>query len=197
MNAHSLCFGGSFNPIHTGHLICAGAVAKTLGFVRVLLIPSAQPPHKPAGPELAPADDRLAMCRIVAAADARFDVADIELHRAGPSYTIDTIRQLKAEGMATVHWLIGADMLRFLPQWHRPLEILAEAELHIMARPGVDLDFDSMPEAFRQLKDRVVRAPLVDVSATDIRRRIREGLPVDDLLPAGVAEYIARRGLYR
>ena len=201
VNTNFLCFGGSFNPIHHGHLICARVVAETLGFSKVRLIPSAQPPHKPpsatTGQELASAADRLEMCRIVAAADGLFDVDGIELRRGGPSYTIDTVRDLKSAGVAEVHWLIGADMLRYLPHWHCPLELLAETQFHVMARPGTELDFASMPEAFRVLESRVVRAPLLEISATDIRRRVRAGQPVDYLVPPGVADYIARRGLYR
>lgn len=197
MNANFLCFGGSFNPIHHGHLICARAVAETLGFTKVCLIPSAQPPHKQAGPELAPAADRLEMCRIVASADGLFDVADLELRREGPSYTIDTVRELKSRGAAEVHWLIGADMLNYLPKWHRSLELLAETQFHIIARPETVMDFAAMPEPFRELEKRMVQAPLLQISATAIRQRVRECRPIDYLLPAPVAEYIRRRALYR
>src|SRR5215210_7294765 len=95
----TLCFGGSFNPIHHGHLLCARAVAEREGFDRVELIPSAQPPHK-AGTafDMAPAEDRLAMCRLAIEGTKLFAVNDIELRRSGPSYTVDTARQLKAQG---------------------------------------------------------------------------------------------------
>src|SRR3954451_19497873 len=111
----TLCLGGSFNPIHHGHLRCSRAVAESLGDQRVMLIPSARPPHKPGDTTLASPEDRLAMCRLAAEAvsddDIRFEAADLELHRAGPSYTIDTVRHLKSQGWPSVDWLIGADML--------------------------------------------------------------------------------------
>lgn len=195
MGGRNLCFGGSFNPIHCGHLICARAAAEQAGFDRVVLIPSAQPPHKPQATDLADATDRLAMCRL--ACTAPFEVDDIELGRAGPSYTIDTARQLAArEGVKTA-WLIGADMLALLPKWHQPEALLAEVDFVIMARPGWQFDWDALPRAFGVLKANVVTAPLIEIGATDLRRRVRQGLPIDYLTPPAVVEYIQARGLYR
>src|SRR4051794_18604351 len=132
----TLCLGGSFNPIHHGHLRCSRAVAETLGHERVMLIPSGRPPHKPGDTSLAGAEDRLAMCRLAAeqASDGRirFDVDDLEVRRTGPSYTIDTVRQLKSQGWPSVDWLIGADMVLNLPTWKEPLALLAEANLLVM-----------------------------------------------------------------
>src|SRR5687767_1888001 len=110
-----LCFGGSFNPVHHGHLICARAVAEIGGYDRVRLIPSRQPPHKPAAPDLATPEQRLKMCQLAVEGSSLFTVDDIELRRAGPSYTLETARELSRQGMKIVHWLIGADMLRYLP----------------------------------------------------------------------------------
>jgi len=193
----TLCFGGSFNPIHFGHLRCAEAVAKSAGFEQILLIPSAQPPHKPNATDLAPAEDRLAMCRLAAADDPLFAVSDIETRRGGPSYTIDTAAELKQQGFVTVHWLIGADMLMFLPHWHRAADLIRQVDFIVMARPGWTIDWSALPEEFRGLRSHMVAAPLIDISATEIRRRVREGRPIDDLVPAAVAGYIVERELYR
>src|SRR2546430_1034995 len=102
-----LYFGGSFNPIHHGHLITARAVAETLGYFRVVLVPSAQAPHKPVSADMADAQHRLAMCQRAVAGSNLFTVSDIEFRRAGPSYTIDTVLELKRQGAKEVHWLIG------------------------------------------------------------------------------------------
>lgn len=191
-----LCFGGSFNPIHHGHLICARAVAEARGFERVVLIPSALPPHKLEANELAPPGDRLEMCRRAVEGDGLFEVSGVELERAGPSYTIDTVRELRRRGWGEVAWLIGADMVANLPMWREPLQLMREAELVVMGRPGWAFDWDRLPEAYRGLAGRVVEAPLVEISATEIRRRVGEGRSVRYLTPGGVERYIRERGLY-
>jgi nicotinate-nucleotide adenylyltransferase len=193
----TLCFGGSFNPIHNGHLTCARTVAGKLNLRKVLLIPSGCPPHKPEAAELADAIDRLGMCRIVAHEDPLFRVTDLEIRRPGPSYTLDTVQQLRDSGLKDIHWLIGADMLNFLPKWHRPLELLAEVNFVVIARPGFTFDWDALPAEFQVLRDHVVEAPLIDVSATEIRRRVREGEPIDAMVPASVARYIEAHRLYK
>jgi nicotinate-nucleotide adenylyltransferase len=192
-----LCFGGSFNPIHHAHLLCARAVAEARGFDRVVLIPSALPPHKLQATELAPPQDRLAMCRLAVGEDPLFEVNDLELVRSGPSYTIDTVRQLRRSGWDHVSWLIGADMVSILPQWHEPLQLLREAELVVMARPGWSLNWDALPEPYRALREQVVETPLMDISATTIRRRVAAGRSVRYLTPDAVCDHIARRQLYR
>ncbi|HZZ43507.1 MAG TPA: nicotinate-nucleotide adenylyltransferase [Tepidisphaeraceae bacterium] len=194
---HMLCLGGSFNPIHHGHLICARAVAEAAGFNRVLLIPSSQPPHKRLNGDIASAEHRLAMCRAAIDADDFFDVSDIELRRNGPSYTIETVRQLKASGWGKVHWLIGADMVEILPKWHEPQALMAEAQFVVMARPGWGLDWEKMPGEFRHLQKSVMAAPLLAISATEVRRRVAEGKSIRYLVPEGVRKYIEEKGLYR
>jgi nicotinate-nucleotide adenylyltransferase len=193
----TLCFGGSFNPIHNGHTICARTVAQELDFDRVLLIPSARPPHKSANADLAGAEDRLAMCHIVAAEEPLFHVTDLEIHRSGPSYTIDTAHELKRDGRTTIHWLIGADMLNYLPKWHKSLQLIQEINFVVMARPGFTFEWDSLPEPFQKLRGHVVEAPLVEVSATEIRDRVRRGESIEGLVSAGIAEYIREQHLYR
>jgi nicotinate-nucleotide adenylyltransferase len=137
------------------------------------------------------------MCQLVAQRSAIFDVNEIEVNRTGPSYTIETARQLRARGASEVNWLIGADMLNFLPRWHRPLELLDEVHFVVMARPGFDFDWKSLPREFQRLRDRVVEAPRIDISSTDIRARIRAGLSIDYFTPPSVVEYIRAQALYR
>jgi nicotinate-nucleotide adenylyltransferase len=205
----TLCLGGSFNPIHHGHLICARAVAEKRGYEQVLLIPSARPPHKPAAADLADAAHRLQMCRLAievvgswghpnqAGKQPSFAVSDMELPRTGPSYTLDTVRELRHQGWPEIHWLIGADMLNFLPNWHEPATLLREATFIVMARPGETIDFTTLPSYMASLKRNVTEAPLVQISSTEIRARVRAGLGIDYLTPASVVDYIYSKGLYR
>lgn len=193
-----LAYGGSFNPIHHGHLICARAIAESAGFDRVVLIPSAQPPHKPASGELASAGDRLAMCRLAARSDpGLFEVDEVELSRPGRSYTIDTVRLLKARGWPEVYWLLGADMVGQLPTWHEPEALLREVRFVLIGRPGWSFDWLSLPPKYRGLERNVRAAPAIDISGTEIRRRIAAGLSVAYLTPGVVIEYIESHGLYR
>jgi nicotinate-nucleotide adenylyltransferase len=191
-----LCFGGSFNPIHNGHLACAEAVAAKAGYEQVVLIPSARPPHKPDTPDLASPADRLAMCELAVSGMRLFAVSAIETRRTGPSYTIETAQELRRIGWREVHWLIGADMLLYLPKWHRPVDLLREVHFVVIARPGWTIDWGALPTEFRHLRENVVEAPLIDVRSTDIRRRVRAGLTIDHLVPRAVADYIAEHELY-
>jgi len=195
---HNLCFGGSFNPIHNGHLLCSQAVASVRDVTELLLIPSATSPHKVGHADMASADDRLAMCRLAVAGNPLFEVDDVEVRRAGPSYTIDTVRYLRtAKRWEHVNWLIGADQVAALPRWREPAALLREVNFVVMARPGWSFDWHALPPEFRMLQNNVVEAPLIDISATDIRRRVRAGEPIDHLVPPAVAGYIRERGLYR
>jgi nicotinate-nucleotide adenylyltransferase len=191
-----LCFGGSFNPLHTGHLLVARAVAEAAGFERVVLVPSAQPPHKPNAADLATAAHRLGMCQAVAKCDPFFEIETLELERSGPSYTIDSARELKRRGWPKVPWLIGADMVQILPKWHQATDLLDEVDFVIAQRPGFDIDWQSLPEPFRLLKRQIVLAPSVQISASEIRRRIGEGKPIRYLVPPEVEQYIADHRLY-
>jgi nicotinate-nucleotide adenylyltransferase len=197
MSIRRLCFGGSFNSIHHGHLICARAVAETLGYERIVLFPSRQPPHKQGHTDIADASDRVAMCRLAISGDSLFEVDDLEITRPGPSYTIDTARELHHRGWGEVAWLIGADMAKILPTWHESAQLLAEVRFILMARPGWTFDWLSMPAEYRRLEQQVVTAPLIDISSTEIRRRVAAGKPITYLTPPAVADYIRERGLYR
>jgi len=193
----NLVVGGSFNPIHHGHLLCARAAAEAAGLGGVILMPSRSPPHKPNDPALAAAEDRLAMCRLAVGWTSGFSVDDREIRRTGPSYTIDTVRELRQQGWPAVHWMIGADMLLSLPTWHQSRELIDEARFVIIARPGRTIDWSQLAEPFRRLRESVVTAPLIDISATDIRARVAAGQPIDFMTPPGVVDYIRSRGIYR
>lgn len=197
-------FGGSFNPPHAGHLAVARAVRAALRLDQVWLIPAARPPHKPDHPEMAPPADRLAMARLAAEGEDGLDVCDVELGRSGPSYTIDTVRELKAAHPATgFAWLLGADSVDELPTWRQAEALVREVELVVVTRPGHDLEQNLAvvarelgPAAVEALRRHVV-AVEAPVSSTEIRRRIRAGEPWEDQVPAAVAGYIRSRGLYR
>jgi nicotinate-nucleotide adenylyltransferase len=193
----TLWFGGSFNPIHHGHLICSRAVAEFAGFERVVLIPSRQPPHKSGDTSLASAEDRLAMCQLAIKGNDFFQVDDLEIDRPGPSYTIDTARELKARGFSEISWLIGADMANNLPRWHDPAGLLAEIKFILMARPGWNFDWTSLPAEMQALKGNVVEAPLLEISSTDIRKRLATKQSIQYTTPDAVIDYIRRRQLYQ
>jgi nicotinate-nucleotide adenylyltransferase len=195
--ARKVCLGGSFNPIHHGHLLCARAAAEALGIKKVVLIPAAVSPHKIEDKSRAPAADRLEMCRLAIQGSPDFELDDREISRPGPSYTIDTVRQLRQAGWKEVIWLIGADLLSSLPKWHESDALLAEVRFVLMARPGWSFDVSALPPKFAALVQNVVEVPQIDIASTDIRRRVRLGLPIDFLTPPAVVRYIQDRGLYR
>jgi nicotinate-nucleotide adenylyltransferase len=192
-----LCLGGSFNPIHHGHLLCGLAAAEKLGFERLVLIPSAQPPLKASAADMASAADRIAMCQLAAAGSPGIEVDCLESERSAPSFTIDTARELNRRGWERVSWLIGSDNLPDLPLWHDLPSLLREVDIVTMTRPGWSPDWAALPPALRQLESHMVSVPQIDISATDIRRRVAAGLSIDFMTPPAVCEYIRAQGLYR
>jgi nicotinate-nucleotide adenylyltransferase len=192
-----LILGGSFNPIHHGHLACSRAVAEALGYDRVTLIPTAQSPHKAESATMADSAHRVAMLRAAVAGDASFEVDELELSRPGPSYTIDTAAALSGTGQGPINWLIGADMLLYLPHWHRIDELMNQVAFVVMARPDWPIDWTQLPAKIQHLKARVIEAPLISISSTDIRARVSRGLSIRYLTPDAVCQYIERYGLYR
>ena len=137
------------------------------------------------------------MCRLATAGDPLFETSDLEVNRGGPSYTIDTARELARTGWEKVHWLIGADMLMYLPKWHQPSELLRELNFIVMARPGWAIEWDALPPNFQALRANVVQAPLIDISSSEIRHRAAAGLSVNYLTAPAVGEYIREYSLYR
>lgn len=197
-------FGGSFNPIHHGHLIVARAVAEWLGVSRMVLIPSAQPPHKQGG-ELASAADRLEMARLAVAGEPGLEVSDIEVCRHGPSYTFLTVEHFRGllGPAATLYWVIGGDTLPELHTWYRISELVERCRIVTAVRPGYEEpDLDALGRVLSagqiaRLREDILPTPRIDISATWIRRRVREGRSIRYLVPEPVRQHIERRGLYR
>ncbi len=186
-------FGGSFDPVHNAHLALAHSALDELRLDRVLWIPAGQQPQK-AG-RLSPAADREAMLRLAIAGEPRFVLDRRELLRAGPSYTLDTVRELQAEQpAATLFLLIGQDQYAGLHTWAGWRELLQRVVLAVANRPGaaptVDADVLRHPH-------QVVPLAMLDIAATDIRARAAQGQGIDHLVPPEVARYIERHGLYR
>jgi nicotinate-nucleotide adenylyltransferase len=182
-------FGGSFDPIHHGHLLVAQAAVEALGLDRVRFMPARQQPFK-VGQHGAGAEERAAMVSLAIAGEPRFALERAELDRAGPSYTVDTLRALRErEPNQELVLLIGADAARDLDSWREPDQIPRLARIAAFARPGSSLP--DLPYVWRTLT-----VPAVDISATEIRRRVREGRSVRYWVPDAVASYITAHGLY-
>lgn len=188
--------GGTYDPIHNGHIHIGQHVAEQLGLTQIILIPSRTPPHRPT-PQ-ATSQQRIAMCKLAASRDLRFGVSDIELQRTGPSYTIDTLEAL-AQPETTLLLILGADAAALLPQWYRAPDLGRVCELVVVNRPGTAIDCTPIVTAIPTLVGRVhtVHAPEYDVSSSMVRQRCAARQPISDLVPPQVAEYIAHHGLYR
>ena len=188
--------GGTFNPIHDGHLVTADEARHAFELDEVVFVPAGHPWQKDVG-DVAPAEDRYLMTVIATAPDIAFSVSRVELDRDGPTYTIDTLRALRAPG-AELFFITGADAILQILTWKDPEAVLREARFIAATRPGYDLD-RLEKELPRGLEDRVeiMEVPALAISSTDIRARAREGRPLRYLVPAGVAAYIGKRGLYR
>ena len=179
-------FGGSFDPIHHGHLLAAQAALEALSLTELWFVPAGQQPFKTAGPAAA-GDDRAAMLHLAIAEEPRFAVERCELDRPGPSYTVDTLRQLRArEPGAEFVLLIGSDAAADLPKWREAAALPDLAHIVVFERAG-------SPAATQRP---AVRVPAVEISATAIRRRVQQGRSIRWWVPAPVAEYIAARRLY-
>lgn len=196
-------FGGSFDPIHFGHLIAAHDIAEQLSLGRVLVIPCGEPPHKQ-NVRLTPADHRLAMVRLAVEGDPLFEVSEIELKRQGPSYTFDTVTQLRSQYGPTVElfWFIGADSLPQLPTWHRAAELVNIATIVTAKRPGhADPDWEKLDDAFgshavAMLKAHCLETHDIGISATELRNRASHGKSLRYFTPHTVASYIQKHKLF-
>jgi nicotinate-nucleotide adenylyltransferase len=182
-------FGGSFDPIHHGHLIVAGVVAESLELDRVLVVPAREQPLK-LGQHRAAAVHRLAMVELAVAGADRLAALRLEVDREGPSYTVDTLEALAArDPSAEFHLLLGADAARLLPLWRAPDRIRRLARIVVCQREG-----EAVPG---EAADQVVAVPRIDISSTAVRERVRLGRPIRYWVPDGVARYIEAHGLYR
>ena len=196
--------GGTFDPIHLGHLVPAEYACGHLRLDRLYLVPSAAPVHRPRHTPASP-EHRLRMCELAAEPIPPFAVSDVEIRRTEPSYTAFTIEHFaRTVGPdATLFLVIGEDNLPLLHTWHRIADIVALATLAILPRSGPKA-YHLGPlceaigeETVRRILASRVPAPLLDISGTDIRQKVRDGQPIAGLVPATVADYIARHGLYR
>lgn len=181
--------GGSFNPIHHGHLVIAERAAETLELDRMLLMPTWITPLKSAA-EIAPAPERLRMLRLAIRGNDRLEASDFELRRGGVSYTIDTVRALSAPG-TKLHFVIGSDSLKLLPKWREVRALAKLVTFGIVTRPSYE-----RLRVPKYLRAERVPAPLLDISSTEIRDRLRRGLSVRYLVPDAVVRYIRAKGLY-
>ena len=187
-------FGGTFDPIHLGHLICAEQLKQALDLDIVLLVPTSCPPHKPlsepAGPE-----HRLAMVRLAIEQNPGFQDSDIEIRRGGTSYTIDTVHDLRAEyGKEIELWLLmGQDSYHDISAWKQPDSIAAECFFGVARRPGYEREMEPPVPGVRS---RFIDITAVDISSTDIRARIGEARSIRFLVPRKVEDYIKTNRLY-
>jgi len=192
-------FGGTFDPVHLGHLVMAEEAREALALDEVLFVPARQSPLKHALPA-APDTDRLAMLARAIAGNPAFSAHTVDLDRPGPSFTVDTLARLRAAyGPQPEFWLIlGLDSLARLPAWRRPDEIVRQARLAVLNRPGTAIDLDALVSAIPGLEGRIdrVAAPLIGISATDLRRRVAAGRSIRYQVPDAVADHIHARGLY-
>jgi nicotinate-nucleotide adenylyltransferase len=209
----SAFFGGTFDPIHHGHLDVAEAARRAVGLDRISLIPAAVPPHR-ALPR-ASAAHRFAMAALAIQRRPDFAVSDLEMRSTDPSYTSTTLDRLAESGVNTLacYLAIGADAFREIGTWKAFPELLDRCSFVVVSRPTCRVTTlrDALPGLAARMKDValnglvgkadgpsifLVDAPTAPVSSTDIRRRVAEGAPIDDLVPAAVAEYIKTHGLY-
>lgn len=204
--------GGTFDPIHFGHLDVAAAAARALALPEILVMPSYVPPHR--RPPQASAAHRFAMAALAVQDRSGMSVSDLEMHGSGPSYTSALLDRLAAQGanLRAIYFVTGADAFRDIESWKDYPAILDRCHFVAVSRPGCPAE--SLRESLPQLAPRMtpaspdsasddrlaihlVNAATAPVSSTDVRRRVQNGLPIDDLVPAAVAAYIDRHRLYR
>ncbi len=193
--------GGTFNPVHVGHLLIAEDVRLGLDLAEVIFVTAPRPWMKDAE-ELAPIDDRLEMVRLATAGNEHFAVSVVDIDRPGPTYAGDTIRDLSREnaGRDEFFFIMGADSLADLPRWREAKEFVKLCRIAAVAR--VDRDTETVARAVERAlpeskgRIEVVQAALIDVSSTEIRERVKNGRPVRYRIPTAVEDYIRRKGLY-
>jgi nicotinate-nucleotide adenylyltransferase len=185
--------GGTFDPIHHGHLVAASEVAGLFGLDEVVFVPTGQPWQK-SERDVAPAEDRYLMTVIATASNPRFSVSRVDIDRGGPTYTIDTLTDLKVQRPdAELFFITGADALSQILSWRDSEQCFSLAHFIGVTRPGFTLADAHVPEGVVSL----VEVPALAISSTDCRDRVARGMPVWYLVPDGVVQYIEKRGLYR
>lgn len=195
--------GGSFDPIHRGHLIIAQDALERLALSEIIFIPAAIPPHKQHVLQMDP-EHRMNMLRLAIEADPRFSLSDIELKRGGVSYTVDTVRELAVlHPAAELILIMGSDTLVDLHNWHQTDELLSLCGVATFLRPGEDslagiAEKVKLPaDQKKRMMGNVVKAHLVEISSTEIRKRVVDGLGLRYLVPSNVERYIYEQGLYQ
>jgi nicotinate-nucleotide adenylyltransferase len=191
--------GGTFNPPHVGHLVCAQEALAQLDLERVVLMPAGTPPHKGIADDPGAAA-RLDLCRLAVAGEPGLGVCDVELEREGPSYTADTLRLLHdREPGDELTFIVGGDMAESLPTWHEPREVLRLAVLAVAERD--DVRAEDLAATLAPLHDgtriRFFDMPRLDIASSDVRARVADRRPIRHLVPDAVAAEIAARGWYR
>jgi nicotinate-nucleotide adenylyltransferase len=192
--------GGTFDPPHNGHLLIAHQAIKQLGLAQVLFAPTRHPPHKNAASHT-PIEHRLEMVRLAIAPYPQFVLSRVDVDRAGPTYTVDTMRILRAQHDESVAWffIMGMDSLANILTWRAPEQLIQLCTLAVFPRPGFTANLDELERHIPGIRARVVllNAPMMDIAASDIQARVRAGKSIAHLVPETVARYIAEQGLYR
>jgi nicotinate-nucleotide adenylyltransferase len=192
--------GGTFDPIHDGHLFIAEASRVACRLDRVLWIPNRQPAHREGKNAHAEAEIRYDLTVAATRDNPHFEVSRVELDRPGPSFAIDTLRHFHAQGIDgnNLFWILGADAINDVPTWHRSGELFSMCRFIACNRPGFDLR-DARREMSEEQNERVtwLELPGLHIASRDLRQRVRDGQPIRYLLPDAVREEIERRGLYR
>lgn len=192
-------FGGTFDPVHLGHLIIAEELRYQLQLDCVLFLPARQPPHK-TDRAITTEAHRVTMLELALAGNPFFTVSTVDLDRPGPSFTADSLEILHRNvPESTLYFLMGEDSLRDLPTWHDPSRIARQAYLGVALRPDVRLDVEAVVRQVPEARERIemVSVPLIGISSQSIRQRVREGLPIRYQVPLEVERYIDRQRLYR
>ena len=193
-------YGGTFDPVHHGHLVAATEVQAALRLDRLVFMPAGRPPHKGAQ-EITPADQRVRMLELALAGRPHFALSALDLAADRPSYTAELLARLRDVWGAQheLFFVMGEDSLRDFSTWREPERIAALAQLAVVARPNVDADCDAVVRAVPGLAGRVhlVPIPQLDIASHDLRERVATGRPIAYQVPLAVEEYIAREGLYR
>lgn len=192
--------GGTFDPPHNGHLLIARAALTQLGLTQVLFAPTRQPPHKDTA-EHSAIEQRIEMVRRAIAPYPQFVLSRVDVDRAGPTYTVDTLRILREQFGARVElfFIMGMDSLANLLTWRAPEQLIQLCQLAVCARPGFDANLDALEQKIPGVRARVVwlNAPALAIAASDLQTRVRAGQSIAEMVPEAVARYIAEQGLYR
>lgn len=196
-------FGGTFDPVHLGHTIVAGAAAEYIGAERIIFVPAKLSPLKGSLPRASDMD-RFEMLSLAMTGENFFEVSDCELKRPAPSYTLETVRQFQSKygSEISVYWLLGADGIDELMQWHQVAELIDECNLAVLYRAGCDRPdfgkFESLLDHRRieKLRQNIIPTPLVAISSTKVRRKLAAGEDVTQMLHPKVLSYIRKHGLY-